>query len=69
MDFSVCRTCIGSSDYSSKLYTYDDGDPDPELKRFSIDHDRQYILPAMRRPARSIPICFSWDLPGVRPHG
>ena len=41
MGFSVCRTCIGASDYSTKLYSYDEGAPDPDLSRFSIDHDRE----------------------------
>src|SRR5581483_4355623 len=49
LGLSVCRTCIGASDYSTKLYSYDDGDPDPDLKRFSIDHDREYILPVLRQ--------------------
>jgi hypothetical protein len=36
-DFSVGRTCIGTSDYSTKMYSYDDSpEPDPELKHFSI---------------------------------
>jgi glucosylceramidase len=35
MGLSVCRTCIGSSDYSTEVFSYDEGDPDPELKRFS----------------------------------
>src|SRR5262249_9393449 len=40
MGFSVCRTCIGSSDYARSVYSYDEGEPDPTLTRFSIDHDR-----------------------------
>src|ERR1039457_782655 len=41
---SVCRTCVGASDYSTTAYSFDDSpDPDPELKRFSIEHDRPYI--------------------------
>src|SRR5436190_6064112 len=33
--FSVGRTCIGSSDYSESLYSFDESpQPDPELKRF-----------------------------------
>lgn len=68
MRLSVCRTCIGSSDYSTKAYTYDEGEPDPELKRFSIEHDRQYILP-MLREARKVNrdlFLFSspWSPPG-----
>ena len=53
MGFSVCRICIGSSDYARTLYSFDEGDPDPQLERFSIDHDRAYILPVLRR-AREI---------------
>jgi glucosylceramidase len=49
MGLSVSRVCIGSSDYSTKEYSYDEGtDPDPEFKRFSIDHDRAYILPILK---------------------
>jgi glucosylceramidase len=49
MGLSVNRTCIGAADSAATLYSYDDGDADPELKRFSIDHDREYILPILRR--------------------
>src|SRR5579864_3594716 len=45
MALSVCRICIGSSDYSRNVFSYDEGPPDPELARFSIEHDREYILP------------------------
>ncbi|MGA2832457.1 MAG: glycoside hydrolase family 30 beta sandwich domain-containing protein [Terracidiphilus sp.] len=47
---SVARTCMGASDYSRNVYSYDDGpEPDPEFKHFSIDHDRAYILPSIRK--------------------
>jgi glucosylceramidase len=46
---NVCRTCIGASDYSTEVYSFDEGLPDPDLKRFSIDHDRAYILPPLRQ--------------------
>jgi glucosylceramidase len=48
MGFNVCRVCVGSSDYARTLYSFDEGDPDPQLDRFSIEHDRAYILPALR---------------------
>jgi glucosylceramidase len=53
MALSVCRLCIGSSDYARTMYSFDDGDADPELARFSIAHDRDYILPVLRQ-ARQI---------------
>lgn len=54
LGLNVSRICIGSSDYATKEYSYDEGlDPDPEIQRFSIEHDRAYILPILRE-ARGI---------------
>jgi glucosylceramidase len=65
---SVGRTCIGSSDYTTEMYSYDDGVEDPELKRFSIDHDRPYLLPILRQARELNPdlYLFScvWSPPG-----
>ena len=74
MGFNVCRTCIGSSDYSTKLYSYDEGDPDPELARFSLAHDREYILPMLREARKVNPDLFlfssPWSPPGwMKPNG
>ena len=49
---SFLRQPIGSSDFSRNAYTFDDIDPfgtDYSLASFSIDHDRQYILPMLRQ--------------------
>lgn len=48
LNLSVCRLSVGASDYSAELYTYDDTDNDTELKDFSIDRDRKYILPIIK---------------------
>jgi glucosylceramidase len=68
MALNVCRTCIGSSDYSVKPYSYDEGEVDPELERFSIEQDRHYILPMLReaRKVNSEIFLFSspWSPPG-----
>ena len=54
MGLSVSRICMGSSDYATKAYSYDEGlDPDPEMARFSIEHDKAYILPILRE-ARAV---------------
>ena len=39
LGLGVNRTCIGAADSASQIYSYDEGDPDPELSRFTIDHD------------------------------
>ena len=67
MGLNVCRTCIGSSDYSTKVYSYDEGEPDPELKRFSIEQDRQYILPMLREARKANPEIFLFSSPWSPP--
>jgi glucosylceramidase len=67
MGLSVCRTCIGSSDYSRTVYSFDEGDPDPDLKRFSIDHDREYILPILRLGRQVNPDLFLFSSPWSPP--
>jgi glucosylceramidase len=65
---SVGRIPIGASDYSTAAYSYDDGAADPDLKRFSIDHDRDYILPTLRAALSANPDLFlfasPWSPPG-----
>jgi glucosylceramidase len=67
MGLNVCRTCIGSSDYSTKVYSYDEGEADPELKRFSIEQDRQYILPMLREARKTNPEIFLFSSPWSPP--
>ena len=67
LGLNVCRTCIGASDYSTELYSFDEGEPDPELKRFSIDHDRGYLLPALREARRVNPQLFLFSTPWSPP--
>ena len=65
---SVGRTCIGSSDYSRNAYSFDDSTaPDPELKNFSIAHDRDYILPMLREAQRTNPELFLFSAPWSPP--
>jgi glucosylceramidase len=65
---SVARTCIGSSDYSRSVYSFDDSpDPDPELKHFSIEHDRACILPSLRAARELNPELFLFSSPWSPP--
>ena len=65
---SVGRIPIGASDYSAAVYSYDEGPADPELKRFSIDHDRDYILPTLQAALSANRELFlfgsAWSPPG-----
>jgi glucosylceramidase len=67
MALNVCRTCIVSSDYSTEAFTYDEGEADPDLKRFSIDHDRSYVLPILREARSANPELFLFSSPWTPP--
>lgn len=45
------RQPIGASDFSLSHYSYNDlppGETDPNMEHFSIDHDREYIIPLLQ---------------------
>ncbi|HWG20498.1 MAG TPA: glycoside hydrolase family 30 beta sandwich domain-containing protein [Terracidiphilus sp.] len=68
MAMNVCRTSIGASDYSRTLYSYDESEtPDPELKKFSIEYDKQYILPVLRESRKHNPELFLFSSPWSPP--
>lgn len=46
--YSLCRTPIHSCDFSSASYTYIE-EGDKELKTFSIDHDKKYKIPLIKK--------------------
>jgi glucosylceramidase len=54
--FSYLRRPIGSSDYTATQsnYTYAD-EPSEDLSSFSIDHDKQYIIPVLKDVLRINP--------------
>jgi glucosylceramidase len=69
---SILRQPMGSSDFAAlEDYTYDDmppGQTDPELKHFSIDRDRAYIIPLLRQALALSPnlkiVASPWSPPG-----
>jgi glucosylceramidase len=68
---SVLREPMGASDFALSPYSYDDmppGEKDPELRHFSIDHDRAYIIPILREALALNPnlkiIASPWSPPG-----
>lgn len=68
---SMLRQPMGASDFALQTYSYDDvatGETDPELKKFSIEHDRADILPVLKEilavnPSLKI-IGSPWSAPG-----
>ncbi|HJA93932.1 MAG TPA: hypothetical protein H9717_12620 [Candidatus Eisenbergiella merdipullorum] len=68
LNLSVGRLSIGSSDYSAELYSYDEEPFDTQLKHFSIERDREYIIPMIKEILKVRPDLFlyasPWSPPG-----
>jgi len=68
----LARICIGTPDFTPETwYSYDDvpvGQRDLELRKFSIDRDRRYILPVIKEALQVNPdlLLFAspWSPPG-----
>lgn len=43
--FNYCRTPIGASDFATGFYSYNETNGDYEMKNFSIERDRELLLP------------------------
>ena len=65
---NTARIHCAASDYSLHFYSYDDVVGDVELKHFSIDDDRKWVLPAIKEALRRNPDIFffssPWSAPG-----
>ena len=66
-NLSVGRLTIASSDYSAELYSYDDVPNDIELKHFSIDRDREYVIPMIKEILEVRPDLYIYASPWSPP--
>ncbi len=65
--FSYCRMPIGANDFATSPYSYDETDGDFDLKHFTIDHDRQTLIPFIRAAIRHQPDLKLWASPWTPP--
>ncbi|GMU91005.1 MAG: glucosylceramidase [Candidatus Hydrogenedentota bacterium] len=69
---NLMRVCIGTSDFTGDpWYSYNDlpdGETDPDLKNFSIEKDRAYVLPVLKLALKKNPnllfYASPWSPPG-----
>lgn len=68
LGLSVGRLCIGASDYSAELYSYDDVPFDTALSHFSVARDEKYIIPMIKEILAIRPDLYlfasPWSPPG-----
>ena len=60
MSLTFNRLPIGANDYSIARYTLDDGAEDPTMVRFSIEHDRQVLIPYVKAAQALNPAMGFW---------
>jgi len=49
MNFSFCRMPIGANDFAESWYSYNETENDYEMEHFSIERDKKYIIPAIKK--------------------
>ena len=68
LGLSVARVCIGSSDYSPELYSYDDHPFDVSLEYFSVKRDEKYVIPMIKEILEINPDLYLFASPWSPPY-
>ncbi|MEG2064484.1 MAG: glycoside hydrolase family 30 beta sandwich domain-containing protein [Alistipes sp.] len=66
-NFNVCRMPIGANDFSLSWYSYDETPGDFNLTDFSIEHDRQTLIPFIKAALKYNPELRLWASPWSPP--
>ncbi len=68
LGLSVGRLNVGSSDYATELYNYNDNEGDVEMKKFSVARDEAYLIPLLKETMSVCPDMYffasPWSAPG-----
>ena len=67
LNFNLCRMPIGSNDYSRKFYSYNETKDDFEMKNFSIENDRDTLIPFIKAALQRNPDLKVWASPWCPP--
>lgn len=63
LNFTFCRTPVGANDYSREWYSYNETDGDFEMKNFSIERDKEAIIPYIKTALSLNPNIKLWASP------
>jgi glucosylceramidase len=67
LKLNICRTPIAASDYAISLYSYDETPGDYDMAHFSIDRDRQLLIPYIKAALAIQPDLKLWAVPWSPP--
>jgi glucosylceramidase len=66
-NFTVCRMAVGANDFSRDWYSYNETDGDFEMRNFSIDNDKETLVPFIRNALKYNPDIKIWASPWSPP--
>jgi glucosylceramidase len=66
-NFTVCRMPVGANDFSRDWYSYNETDGDFEMKNFSIDNDKETLVPFIKNALKYNPDLKVWASPWSPP--
>jgi glucosylceramidase len=66
-NFSICRMPVGANDFSRNWYSYNETEGDFEMKNFSIDNDRETLIPFIKAALKYNPALKIWASPWSPP--
>jgi glucosylceramidase len=67
MNFTFCRMPVGANDFARDWYSYDETEGDFEMKNFSIENDRETLIPFIHAAQRINPALRIWASPWSPP--
>lgn len=66
-NFTICRMPVGANDFSRDWYSYNETDGDFEMQNFSIDNDRETLIPFIKEAQKLNPSLKIWASPWSPP--
>jgi glucosylceramidase len=68
VNFTICRMPIGSSDFALKYYSFNDTPGDLAMENFSIDNDKETLIPLIKDALAKNPGLKVWGSPWSPPY-
>ncbi len=66
-NFTVCRMPVGANDFALDWYSYNENDGDFAMEKFSIDHDKNTLVPFIKNALKYNPTMEIWASPWSPP--
>ena len=66
-NFTICRMPVAANDFSREWYSYDETDGDFAMTNFSVDNDRETLIPFIKNAQKYRPGLAIWASPWCPP--